>query len=89
MTAENWYEKYIESPIRPLVRLLRDNGINTESSCGHKLSIQCQYLIDGEIQRLDNLLFNNGYRNYRIDISVKRVDGNIYSSLEIFRDKKI
>jgi hypothetical protein len=78
----NWYEKYIEKPIRPLVKLLRDNGYNTECSCGHKMYVQCQYpwIDNGEFYRLDMLLFNNGYRDYKIETWIKRVDGNLVSS---------
>lgn len=40
----NWYEEKIEEPIRELVKSLRDNGINTEQSCGHRMFVQCQFL---------------------------------------------
>jgi hypothetical protein len=82
----NWYEKYIEESIRELVKLLRDNGFNTECSCGHKMYVQCQYPMadDGEIQRLDSLLFNNGYEDYEISAILKRTKGIILtSSVEI------
>jgi len=84
----NWYEEVIEEPIRDLVRLLRDNGFNTESSCGHKMEVQCDYLVDGEIQRLHNLLFNNGYRDYIIDLYVRVDDGHQYSHINIRLDAK-
>ncbi len=73
--TSDWYKEYIEEHIRDTVRLLRNNGFNTECSCGHKMYVQCQYITDGEIMRLDQLLFNNGYRNYSIEISIKRIDG--------------
>ena len=79
----NWYEKNIEKPVRQLVKLLRENGFNTECSCGHKMYVQCQYTTDGEIKRLDNFLFDNGYRNYEIQIFLTRINGNIYSHLDI------
>ncbi len=78
-----WYEKYIEEPIRPVVRLLRDHGFNTESSCGHKMYVQCQYITDGSIMDLDNLLFNNGHKDYKITITVNRIDGHVYSNIHI------
>ncbi len=84
----SWYQENIELPIQPLVRLLRDNGFNTESSCGHEMYVQCQYLLDGEIKRLHDLLFNNGYRNYEINISVKVLDGCLYSNCHIEMTKK-
>ena len=79
----NWYEEYIEEGIRKEVKLLRDNGFNTECSCGHEMYVQCQYLIDGEIQRLHNLLFNNGYRNYTINVQVQIIDGHMYPSIDV------
>jgi len=79
----NWYEDVIEEPIRDLVKLLRDNGFNTECSCGHEMYVQCQYLVDGEIQRLHKLLFDNGYRDYTIEIRVQVINGHQYASLEI------
>jgi hypothetical protein len=78
-----WYEEVIEEPVRDMVRLLRDNGFNTEDSCGHKMYVQCQYLADGEIKRLHDLLFNNGYRNYRIEAFLNVVNGHGYTSIEI------
>lgn len=79
----SWYTENIEAGIRKKVKLLRDNGFNTECSCAHKMYVQCQYLLDGEIKRLHDLLFNNGYRNYTISIEVKVIDGYSYSSLQI------
>ena len=61
----NWYKENIEEPIRDLVRALRNKGFNTESSCGHKMTIQCQYIPGGEIKRLDDFLFEE-YKNYKI-----------------------
>ena len=78
----DWHDD-IEPLIRGTVRLLRENGFNTESSCGHKMSVQCQYLTDGELQRLDCLLYENGYRNYIIEAFIKRADGHQYTGIEI------
>lgn len=78
-----WYEEYIEEPIRDTVKLLRDNGFNTECSCGHKMYVQCQFIVDGEIQRLHNLLFNSGYTNYRIIAQLICTDGHHYTTLEV------
>lgn len=76
-----WYKEVIEEGIRKEVKLLRDNGFNTECSCGHKKYIQCSYITNGTIQDLDNLLFNNGYRDYRICVHTERVNGHIDSFL--------
>ena len=78
----NWYEEYIEEDIRPLVRLLRDNGVNSVSSCGHDM-------YDGEMKRIDDLLFNNGFRNYRLNFWVMRKDGHLLTNLTIKLDPKV
>ena len=80
---KTWIDKYIEKPIQPLVELLRDNGFNTESSCGHEMYVQCSYIQDGEIKRLDDLLFNNGYENYSIEVNIKRLHGHAYVHIQI------
>ena len=79
----DWYEQNIEANIRKEVKLLRDNGFNTECSCDHKMYVQCQYVVDGEIQRLHEVLFNNGYRDYTISIELRVVEGHSYSHLQI------
>ena len=79
----NWYEQNIEKPVRDVVKLLRDNGFNTICSCGHKKYIQCSYYEDGELKRLKDLLFNQGYRNFTISLEVQIIDGFTYPSLEI------
>ena len=79
----NWYDQNIEEPVRELVKLLRENGFNTESSCGHELYVQCQYSPDGELQRLHDLLFNTGYKQYEITVSIKVIDGCLYCSSQI------
>jgi len=84
----NWYEGYIEENIRNEVKLLRDNGFNTESSCHHGVCVQCQLIVEGELQRLHNLLFDNGYRNYTVEMTLSVVSGCSCSSMLIkFNDK--
>lgn len=85
----NWYDEHIEEPIRKIVHLLRDNGFNTECSCGHEMYVQCQYIIDGEPQRLHNLLYNNGYRNYNIEIEINVKDGHLFSTIKICMNAEI
>ena len=79
----SWYEDNIEEEVRSLVKLLRDNGFNTECSCGHEKYIQCQYGLDGEIQRLHKLLCVSGYLNYTITITIKVDNGHQYSTMVI------
>ena len=85
----NWYEEYIEEDIRPLVRLLRDNGVNSVSSCGHDMYVDCHFITDGEMKRIDDLLFNNGFRNYRLNFWVMRKDGHLLTNLTIKLDPKV
>lgn len=67
----SWYDT-IEPEIRPVVRLLRDNGFNTESSCGHKMYVQIGWFAKGALGALHDLLFNNGYESFRIIIHLER-----------------
>jgi len=83
----DWYEENIEPPIRDLVKLLRDNGFNTECSCGHKMYVQCQIIPDGELQRLHNLLFEH-YKDYSIDIHLECNDGLCISGMNINIEKE-
>jgi hypothetical protein len=64
----DWYES-IEEPIRELVRLLRNNGFNTYSSCSHKKIVEMEwYGYEEEVRALYNLLFDNGYNNFELHI---------------------
>ena len=40
--SENWYSENIEDQLKDIIKYLRNNGVNTECSCGHELYIQCQ-----------------------------------------------
>lgn len=84
----DWYERMIEEPIRDLVRLLRNSGYNTECSCGHKMYVQCQYMLDGEFQSLNHLV--SGYLSekklplsYDINLSIRVINGTPFPSLII------
>ena len=84
-----WYEDKIEEPMRDIVRILRNNGINTECSCGHEQYIQCQYIPEGDVYDIHRLLWNHfdslGIDNPSFTISVKHqvIKGHQYSSLQI------
>ena len=83
----DWYEEKSEAPIRDVVKVLRDNGFNTENSCGHEMYVQCDYFPDAEIKSLDDLLYNNGYRDYLISVELIRSDGCLYTSIDVrFKD---
>ncbi|KKM69374.1 hypothetical protein LCGC14_1451440 [marine sediment metagenome] len=79
----NWYEERIELGVREIVKYLRNNGINTECSCEHDKYVQCQYITDGNVKEIDDLLFLAGFRNYTIEILIKRDQGHIYPTMQI------
>jgi hypothetical protein len=62
----NWYEENIEEPIRDIVKLLRNNGFNTTCSCGHEMYVEGDLLIDGELKKLHDLLYNYYCENKKI-----------------------
>jgi hypothetical protein len=75
----DWYEDKIESEVRDVVRLMRNNGFNTTSSCeGHKVGeskwvmFDIGYQIFDELHRLDELLVYNGYSDFTIQITYCR-----------------
>jgi hypothetical protein len=62
----SWYDG-IEAPIRPHVRLLRENGFNTTCSCGHGMWVELDLgnnLDDAE--RLARFLQENGYPQFHL-----------------------
>ena len=61
----------IEPEIRETVKLLRDNGFNTTCSCGHEMYVEFEFFDSCEIDNLYNLLFNNGYRGFKITATVQ------------------
>jgi hypothetical protein len=86
--TEDWYSNAIEEPIRDIVKHLRNDGFNTECSCGHKMYVQCQYVPDGEIFRLHKSILNfldinHMPKNYEIIAKIKVVDGHSYPFLNI------
>jgi len=84
----NWYDEFIEEGIRKEVRLLRENGFNTISSSGDKKVIDCMLHIDGDLQRLHDLLYNNNYKFYIIESYLEIEDGRITNNFVTvsFRD---
>ena len=85
---KDWYEERIEEPVRDIVKLLRDNGFNTECSCGHNMEVQCQYLIDGEFFELHKLIYNYLYEkgekvDFEIDVRHVVTDGHSHSSFDV------
>lgn len=74
--GEDWYET-IEEPIRELVRRLRDSGINTTCSCGHKMYVQADILPDASLMVMHNTVFNwlGGQADYTIEVNLVVVRG--------------
>lgn len=86
----DWYDSNIEEGIRDIVKLLRENGINTESSCHHQspMMVQCQFIPDGHIKRIHDLVWNHLYESHRtvsfeIHVHHEVMDGVIFSGLEV------
>lgn len=80
-----WYDEAIEPEIRDLVRLLRDNGINTECSCGHSMYVQFQVIeFNDTVATVDYLLFNSGYRDYRIEETIERRQGFLTTTATVY-----
>lgn len=62
----DWYDE-LETPIRDIVRLLRDNGFNTTSSCGHEMVVEVADIQHcDETERLATLLLENGHKGFVI-----------------------
>lgn len=84
----DWYAENIEPEVRDLVKLLRDHGVNTVSSCGHDLEIQADIYADNELRIIDTMLFNAGYWDYTITAYIERVNGHLHQFVEIKLHKK-
>ena len=84
----DWYDEKIEEPLRDIVKLLRNNGFNTECSCGHEMYVQCQFILDYEFNRLHKLLYNYLHeKGEKIDFEIEMrhtvSDGHSYSYFDV------
>jgi hypothetical protein len=80
----DWYLN-IEEPIRELVFKLRNNGINTECSCGHALYVQCQTLDPTwELHMIYATLCEMKIENYFVSITRYVRNGHHYDCLDIY-----
>lgn len=82
---KEWYDENIEDPLKELMYVLRNNGFNTECSCGHDMYIQCQYVADESIKKLHDLLYlyfheNGDVPNYQIAVHYNVIDGHVAQS---------
>ena len=83
-----WYKEKIEEPLIGLIRYIRNNGVNTECSCGHDMYVQCQYILDGSVKNIHDLIWNyldsKGLNiNFEISVLHEVKDGKHYTSLDI------
>lgn len=60
----DWYSEFIEQPVREIVKNLRDQGINTTCSCGHEMTIQCEYYGNNELSVIYTALVQLGVNNF-------------------------
>lgn len=88
----DWYEENVEEPLQNIVKHLRNNGVNTTCSCGHKMYIQCDYIPDGSVRDVYNLVYNYLYEkfgvvDFEMIIHLDVVGGHPYWSLNINLDR--
>ena len=71
----DFYEELIEDEILPLVKYLRNKGINTTGSCAQEKFVVLFGLYDNEQyptkEYLKQLVINFGYNDFYIDIEDK------------------
>lgn len=84
----NWYDEYIEKPVRKIVEDLRKYGINTFCSCGHDMTIQCEYYGDKELTRIYTVLAELNIKNYKAIIIDSVEDGWRNTFMEIMLPDK-
>lgn len=72
----DWYDN-IEPGVRDLVRLLRNNGVNTYYSCDHAMVVEAENYQDEEVTMIHNLLMENGYDNFIIELRLYQHPGQL------------
>jgi hypothetical protein len=74
----DWYAR-IEAGIRPHVYLLRNAGYDTYSSCQERMEVaitlDCCESFEGELERLDAVLTESGFKHYQIIVGLERCSG--------------
>ena len=60
----DWYDENIERGVRNLVRLLRNNGWNTTSSCEHRMNVVVEWYLPEDIEALADFLQEHGYDGF-------------------------
>jgi len=69
-----WYDS-IEPGVREVVRLLRDNGINTTHSCEHTMEVEAEAYESADIARVYDLLIEDGHDGFTIILAYYKQDG--------------
>jgi len=67
----DWYD-CIEPGVRELVRLLRNNGVNTTCSCEHAMVVEADASVEDSLRSIYDLLVENGYGDFRAELTVYR-----------------
>ena len=85
---QNDFYKGIESGVRPWVKLLRDAGINTDSSCHHEGTI-CFFPFDirsdlGTVRRL----FKGRIKEYTLTFVYAQFEERVYRELVIIKSPR-
>jgi hypothetical protein len=70
----DWYEN-IEEGLREVVRLLRDNGVNTTYSCHHAMIVEAENYEDEDLLRIYNLLIESGHDGFTIEMIAYKEHG--------------
>jgi len=81
----DWYEEHIEAPIRPLVKLLRDNGFNTLGSCGHNMYVQLLFMPEWDIvTELSEFMIANEYKDFLISVEHRVSNGRSWTYVMLY-----
>jgi len=75
MAVTDWYEENVEPGVRDVVRLLRDNGFNTVSSCDHDMSVTMEWYMPATVQYLAEFLVEHGFDGFAVVAKIGVVDG--------------
>ena len=87
--GNDWYINTIEEPLRDIVKALRNNGVNTECSCGHEMTIQCQSIDPTtEFKNIRNVFMMMGIDRYRLELSREVIDNAHFDSINIYLDRE-
>ncbi len=93
----DWYDQHIEDPLKGIVRYLRNNGINTICSCGHKMRIDCYSHLGHEVPELHKLVWAYLYEHpgelgydgvfFSISLNHNVMDGHAYTTMALHLGK--